>query len=152
MGTINYRASDIVTLGYNVPSELDYSKEEIEEIFEYGYEDIQDYINDDTEDVYSVCKEIVDRYNFYWFKVELKSGYYDGFYLDLNTDYMIKYLEQDDKDEIKEEIKDLKKMLYELLSYMNVCSPWWCTTWYNFEEGTKKIDEAIKKLNNELAN
>lgn len=150
MGTINYKASDIITLGYNVPSELDYSEEEIKEILEGGFEDIQDYINIDTEDVYSLCKDIVDRYNFYWFKVELEGGYYDGFYLDLSVDYTAEYLEQDDKDEIREEIKNLKKMLYELLDYMNVCSPWWCTTWYNFKEGTDKIDEAMDKLNEEL--
>ena len=150
MGTINYRASDIITLGYQISCESDFSDNDIEQILESGWEDIDEYIRFDTDNMFDICKEELDNYDFSWFNVELKNGYYEGFYLDLDTNYVMKYLEEEDKQEIREEIKKLKELLYKLLDYMNVCSPWWCTTWYNYNDGKKMIDEAIDKLNKEI--
>lgn len=139
MGTINYRRSDIVTLGYNADYEL-----------EDGFDEEDKRLQD--EDAYYNSKYITEKYDFNWFKAEIKGGYYDGYYLDLDKDYETKYLEKDDIDEIKEEIKKLKQMLIELIqnSEMNVCYPWWCTTWLGYEESLGKVSEAMNTLELEL--
>ena len=139
MGTINYRRSDIVTLGYNADYEL-----------EDGFDEEDKRLQD--EDAYYNSKYITEKYDFYWFKAEIKGWYYDWYYLDLDKDYETKYLEKDDIEEIKDEINKLKQMLIELIqnSEMYVCYPWWCTTWLNYEESIGKINEAMNTLELEL--
>lgn len=141
MGTINYRSSDIITLGYNT----DYT---IEEGMDEEDKSLQD------EDAYYNSKFILDNYNytFEWFNVELKAGYYEGYYLDLDKKYYTEGLDKEEKKEIREEINELKNLLIELISSseMNVCYPWWCTGWEDYENSIAKVKEAMEKLRKEI--
>jgi hypothetical protein len=137
MGTINYRRSDIITLGYNI----DYKIEE-------GMNEEEKQIQD--EDAYYNSKFILDnyKYNFEWFSIELKTGYYEGYYLDLDKNYYTENLDKEEKKEINKEINALEKLLIELVSNseMNVCYPWWCTKWEDYENSIAKVKEAMKEL------
>ena len=133
MGTINYGTSKIVTLGYNVDDE--------DEII--------------IQDLYDEAVNIVNKYSFYWFKAEIKSGYYEGFYLDLDKDYYDEddnNLDNEEINEILDEIKELEKMLMELIDEgcMNVCYPHWCTGWKNYADSKIKVVEAMNKIKEKL--
>lgn len=141
MGTINYRSSDIITLGYDTDYEMDEEFDEEDRYFQ-------------QEDDYYESNKIYEKYDFNWFKAKLEYGYYDGYYLDLDKDYETKYLEDYEIDEIRKEIDDLEKMLIDLVnnSYLIVCYPWWCTKWENRENSLIRIKEAMNKLRKELQN
>ena len=140
MGTINYKRSEIITLGYNTDNQIDedFDEEDIQLQQEFDYE---------------VSEEIVNKYTFKWFNVKIQYGYYDGYYLDLDKEYDINsFLEDYERDEIKEEINDLEELLNELVknSQMNICYPFWCTGWEDYDNSLIKINEAINKLRKEL--
>ena len=66
MGAVNYGSSDYISIGLNVSR--DFEEWEIEEI----ENDIETLLNE---------------YNFYYFHVVIKPGYYEGFYIDIENNY-----------------------------------------------------------------
>ena len=150
MGTINYQSGDIITLGLN----LDFEIKDIEQLAEdWGcstedaeYEEKQLY----TEDAMNISQEIIDDinteiedYGYFekWIDIKLVEGYYEGFSVVVNKNYVLDGIEEDDKQEIVAELEEARKGLKRLTdTYLDVCYPWWCT---RFEEGRKENHKAI---------
>ena len=136
MGAINYFTSDYITIGVNTDI---YYDEEIE--------------NDDNDFLYDEIKEILNRYNFCFFHVVLKSGYYEGFTVDIENNFSIAYNDYIDKKEALKEATQIKKFLLECIECgLCVCYPSWCTTYLNYEKSKKEIKEAIKEIKEEIKN
>ena len=132
MGTINYKTSDFITLGYNC-NNIDYDDE-------FYHEIIQDYFDQ------TACTRA--RYNFYYFHVSVEPGYYEGFYIDIEHNFSYCYNDYEDKRAALKEITQIRKFLYECASDFEcvAVSPGWCTTYYNYTETLQRIDEAIKEM------
>lgn len=155
MGTINYGTSDYVTLGANIMYS-DYAEDEQlmevlrQEVEEYGGtidEHLQYYIDDNCENLYLEAKEIVDDYDFEFFKVELEFGYYEGFYLKLEQYLPILFDDYEERTRANKEVSKLKEMLLRLVDIgMRSCYPGWCTGWADREGSIKDIKGGVKKM------
>lgn len=147
MGAINYKSNNIITLGYNIPKKEEEAEKEAE-----NEKEINDVYFDIEEVDFEDLKEIYNNYSFNILDVKIKSGYYEGFYIDINFDYI--YFENvEEKQEALKEATKLKKFLLESLNFgMVVCRPNWCTSYSTIEESKKEIKEAIKNLKEEIKN
>lgn len=128
MGAINYGRNNILNIGYNLK--------------DYDYEEDYDVCEDD----YNEVKRELERYNFDYFNVELKGGYYEGFYLDL--DFRLLWLDNyKEKLEVLKEATRLRKLLENCINYHNmvVYYPGWGTGYENIETSLKMVKNAIKK-------
>lgn len=144
MGTINYYKNKYITLGVNV----NYLYEEKTE-----FDDNDMYFDEDTYllDYFDEIQDIINKYNFEFFKVELKPGYYEGFYLYIeDCDYM--FLDNTkEKNELLKEITKLKKLLIELVENgLVACFPGWCTSYLSNEGSKEEIKEAIKQMKQDI--
>ena len=161
MGTINYGTGKYITLGIKPESVSDYEtdpatlqemyflskeyNETVEQTIEYT---IQLNLESDWENT----NYILSKYDFYYFKVELQPGYYEGFYITVEDDFPL-YVDSDDVEEIKKEIPQLKSMMVELADCGIISVyPGWCMGYANREETLKDIEEAIKEIEEEVNN
>ena len=135
MGTINYGTSDYITIGYNC-GDLDYNDP-------FYWENIQEDFEELT--------YILGNYNFYYFHVVIKSGYYEGFYVDIEHNYTYCYDSGEDKRAAQKEITQIKKFLLSCLDF-GCCSvyPSWCMGYANREQTLKDIDAAIYNMREEV--
>lgn len=144
MGAINYGRSKYITLGYNT-DDLYEEKEELEDNDIY-------YDVDDT--IYSQFEEleyIVGKYNFDYFDVKLKSGYYDGFYLEIKDNEYVYFDNMQEREDVLKEVSALKKLLLELIDNgLLVCYPWWVTKWLNDVESIKEVNKAIAIIRKDI--
>lgn len=131
MGAINYNTSDFITIGYNC-NDIDY-----DEPFYY------EFIQDDHEQT----KYILDQYNFCYFDVKIKPGYYTGFYIDIEFNYKYCFDNYKDKRDALKEITQIKKFLLSCLDF-GCCAVWpgWCTTYFTAAESIEKINASIKEM------
>ena len=129
MGAINYKTSKYLTLA------------------------LKDYDNYDNFDFcfeYEETKEIFKKYNFDILKVEILEGYYDGFSIDIDFDF-IYFDDTIEKNNALKEATQLKKLLFELCDLgLNACFPGWCTTFLDYEDTRKEIKKAIKELKSDI--
>lgn len=129
MGAVNFGTSEVITLGL-VPYE--------NESDDTSYED--DFAN--------VCG-IINNYDFRFFTVSLKPGYYESFYLDI--DYNLGDLEDFEEEEINAEIDSLKRCLENCAAVdMQACKPGWVTTWFTYKDTIDMIEAAIADLRNSI--
>ena len=138
MGTINYKTSDFITIGYNC-NNIDYEDE-------YYHEIIQDYFD---QAAYTRA-----RYNFYYFHVSIEPGYYEGFYINIEHNFSYCYDNYEDKRAALKEITQIRKFLYECASDFEcvAVSPGWCTSYADYETTLKEIDAAIKEMRETVKN
>ena len=122
MGAINYGRNEFFNLGLNI------NEIEVEEFF-----------------IYDDCEEIINelgRLDYY--EVKLKSGYYDGFYLDIDNSFSC--YSGYEKQEAQKELTILKECLLRLIDIGLVYySQGWCTGYSDKEETKLKLKEAVKK-------
>ena len=128
MGAINYGSNNILNIGYNLK--------------DYDYEEDWDFCEDD----YNQVKWELERHNFNYFNIELKGGYYEGFYLDLE----FKFLWLDNYNEKLEALKEatkLRKLLEKCIYDYNmvVYYPGWCTGYEDKKTSLKMVKNAIKE-------
>lgn len=155
MGAVNYYTSDYITLAvrpYNMDDEM--LKVLREEIAEYGnpYETEQQYIDQYISDCYSDdyinIKSVLDRYNLYYYEIDIEPGYYEGFSLKIK---LLEYYDVDDLTQAAKEIPEVIQCLKECVKCgMVACYPGWCTAYFNHDETLTKIDEAADKMLEEL--
>lgn len=154
MGAINYKSNDIITIGYNIPKKEKEAEEIAEEetkIYGNTIEAEQVYYDEESFNFEDV-KNILEKYNFNILDVEIKAGYYQGFYIDWNFDYLYFENTKEKKEALKEATK-LKKLFFEILPFgMVSCFPGWCTSYSTEEQAKKEINEAIKELKEEIKN
>lgn len=160
MGTINYSTSDYITMAvkpYNVEDfkqDHDFMQLAQEQADECG-ESLDDYLNDELQRCYDAdirnIQSILDNYDFYYYHITIKPGYYEGFSLDIENNFGVAYNKWQDKQEAQKEITQIKKCLSECAGNGLVkCCPHWCTTYYNYGETCKAINEVIKEMREEV--
>ena len=162
MGSINYFTSDYITLGVKPYDTNDYIKDNdfmdfIREEWNVNTEDenevlkaVNEQININYEADSENAKSILNKYNFYYFHVVLKPGYYEGFALDIENIFGIAIDGWEDRREAQKEITQLKNCLLELAGVGFVaCYPGWCTGYKDYNETIKAIKEAIKEIREE---
>lgn len=163
MGTINYRTSDFITLAvnpynpndfYNDRSFLEYAEEEgySEEsgnLDDFIYETIHNYYSDDHYQIESV----LEKYDFYYFHVEIVPGYYEGFSIEIEHNFGIYYDDYLEKRDAQKEITQIKKFLLECAeNNMVECWPGWITSYKSYEDTIKAISEATKEMRETVKN
>lgn len=130
MGAINYGCSDIINIGVN-PAIYDNMSEDEREISQND-----DFLN---------AEYIVQKYDFCYLSVCVKSGYYDGFYISIEDPGYMYFDCKEEKREFIRELTQLKKMLLELAGIGLVrYSPGWCTGYYTERETVRAIRDAIR--------
>lgn len=141
MGAVNFRTSDIVTLA-TLPEAA---------YFEALAGDLNpDIINAATpwvpvEDLYDAARDILSKYGFYYYHIEIRPGYYEGFSIDIENNFSYCYTDYDDKLEAQKELTQLKRCLLELAAAGLVsCHPGWCTGYAGPDQTKKDIINGIK--------
>ena len=160
MGTINYGTSDYITLGieplsaWGLEHDAGFMEEIRAEVEEYGGTiegAIRDYIDGCAEEDYSNIQTELDKHSFYYFHIAIKPGYYDGFYLDIESNNGITFNSWQDKREAQKEITDIKQFLIACAG-MGLCEVWpgWCTTYHDYNHTIKAINKAVKVMREEV--
>ena len=161
MGAINYGTSDYITMGikpYDVEDYLndsdfmDYARETIgedaneEQIKEFEYGEISfDYEAD-----YANGEEIINRYKNDYFHVVLQWGYYEGMYVEIESNNDMAFNDWEEKRDAQKAITQIGHMLNELASVGFVaCSPGWCTSYADHSQTQKRINDAIHEMRDE---
>lgn len=160
MGAINYFTSDYITMGVKPYDYTDLTNDEefMEEIKnmvdEYGgtIEDaINSYISDCYEADYTNIEFELKKHNFYYFHIVIKPGYYEGFTIDIESNFPIAFDGWEDKREAQKEITEIKQFLIDCAGDGLVeCFPGWCTGYSNYDSTIKAINEAIKEMREEV--
>lgn len=162
MGTINYGTSDYITMGlkpidvYDVENDvetMDYLREEVEEYGGTIDDAIYSYINDTNEGDYYNIEYELKKHCFVYYHIAIKNGYYDGFYLDIETNNGIAFDSWQDKREAQKEITEIKQFL-KVCAGMGLCAvhPGWCTRYSDYSDTIKAIDDAIRQMREEAKN
>ena len=128
MGAINYGSSEVINLGYNLKN--------------YDNDEDWDLCNDD----YNQVEWLLDKQYFNYYQVELKGGYYEGFYLDITFKYL--YLENyNEKLEALKEATQLGKFLRMCINdfSMVVYYPGWCTGYEDKQTSLTMVKNAIRE-------
>ena len=138
MGTINYKRSDFVTIGYNC-NYIDYDDE-------YYHEIIQDY--------YDQVNYLLKKEYFYYFHITLEPGYYEGFSIDIENNFGICYDDYIDKQNAQKEITRIRTFLTHCIENFECCVvyPGWCTGYEDFENSLLKLNDAIKEMRQTVKN
>lgn len=132
MGTINYKTSDFITIGYNC-NFIDYDDE---------------FCHDIVNDYYEQVKQTLEKEYFYYFNVKLEPGYYEGFSIDMECNFNICFDEYIDKHHAQKEITALKKFLLKCINDFECCVvyPGWCTGYENYKNSILELNAAIKAM------
>lgn len=142
MGTINYGTSEYITLGYNCNAEYTFDDfgtgEDEQRQFEISF-------------LYDEVIEELDKFNFYFFNVAIKPGYYEGFYIDIENNFPVAFDCWQDKRYAQKEITQIKKFLLVCAKFGLVeCFPGWCMAYSDYTDTIKAIGDAIKNMRYEV--
>ncbi len=136
MGTINYKTSDYITLGYNT---------------NYIYYD-DEFHYDDLNYEYDEIKSLLDKEYFYYFHVTLKPGYYDGFTIDIENNFSYCFNDYQEKLQALKEVTQIKNFLLYIVNNFNisVVYPGWCTSYGDYKKTISEINRAAKEMKSEI--
>lgn len=135
MGAINYGTSELFcNLGYNLNNDVDY--EEAQEEQRWTADEVQEYI-----DELSLC----------YYEIELKPGYYEGFYLDISGDY---FADDEDKEARVKELHKIGRALIYLTNHFCLVNyaPGWRTGYAATDSTIRYIKQAVKREITEIYN
>lgn len=160
MGTINYTTSDYITMGLrpydDFESDSEFMEEIEREVDEYGgtiQEAISDYIQSCYDNDWDNIEAELEKHCFRYFNVVMKSGYYEGFSIDIENNYGLFYDSYEDKREAQKEITEIKQFLIACAGLgLVACFPGWCTGFCDYAETLKEISVAIKAMREEVKN
>ena len=132
MGTINYRTSEYITIGYNL-NNVDYEDE---------------FYHDIISDYYEQIKYRLDQERFYYFHIALEPGYYEGYSLDIEFNFAVCFDGYTDKAAAQKEITRIKAFLIECVNDFECCSvyPGWCTGYADYITSLTDINAAINEM------
>lgn len=160
MGTVNYCTSEYITMGIVPYSALDMEKDEdfMEQVKQKSKEwdvsideVIDDYIQTCYEDDFLNIKSELENYEFYYFHVEIRSGYYEGFSIYIEDNFPIALDDWHEKREANKEITQIKKFLIECANFgMVACYPGWCTGYEDHKDTLDLIDVAIREMRDKV--
>jgi hypothetical protein len=142
MGAINYGSNDYFNIGMNLPIFDNYT----------SYTDRQYEYETELEFLYDETQQLINKYNFDYFTVKIEPGYYEGFYIHIDFDFL--WLDNyQEKLTVLKEITQLKKFLLECCQYGLVrYSPGWCTSYYSEQETIQDVKAAIKEMKQNFRN
>lgn len=153
MGTVNYCASDYITLAvepYDVDNFLNdpaFRAEYPDADRDFVYDVINDYYGDDEANVETILRRLPMNY----YHVIIKWGYYEGFSIDIENNFGLCYDSYEDKREAQKEITQLKKALVEMAGCgLKVCSPGWCTSYGDYNATIRAINRAVRDMREEV--
>ena len=129
MGAINYGTSTyLCSLGYNLNNDAADYEEALDDQF-WTAEEVQYYI-----DELSLC----------YYDIDIKPGYYEGFYLDISGDY---YADDEDKEERAIELHKIGRALIYLVNKFGLVSyePGWRTGYSTTGDTIRYIKNAVKR-------
>ena len=131
MGAINYKTSDFITIGYDC-NNIDYEEE-------YYYE----FIND----CFEQARDALNNYRFYYFNVSIEPGYYEGFSINIEFDYIC-FDDYQEKKEAQKEITQIKKFLLDCIENCDCVAVWpgWCTGYDDYKETLQTLDKAVREM------
>ena len=130
MGAINYKTSDYITLALE-PVDNEFFEQDIREEVE----------------------KMLDNYSFYYFHVVIKSGYYEGFSVDIENNFSIFFDDAEEKREAQKEITQIKAFLIDCMNNGLVSTvPSWCTAYKNIADTKADISKAIQDMRAEVSN
>jgi hypothetical protein len=143
MGAINYFTSDYITIGVNINDLYDDIESEFDDEYARDYY-ISDYINDLYDDIESALNDG----KFYYFYVQLKPGYYEGFSIDIEFNFGYCLDSYRDKIDALKEVTRIKAFLLKCINNFGLCavSPGWCTAYYDRAASLDKLNNAIKEM------
>ena len=160
MGTFNYFTSDYITMGLkpyyasDLENDHDFMEELQKEVDEYGgtiEEALNNYISACYE---SDCENIeceLNKYNFQYYHITIKPGYYEGFTLDIENNFPIAFDGWEDRREANKEITKIKQLLIDCAGLgLVACYPGWCTGYADYTGTIKAISAAIKEMREEV--
>lgn len=132
MGTINYKTSDYITIGYDC-NNIDYD---------------EPYYNDFINDCYEQVKIVLDKERFYYFHVALEPGYYEGFSIDIEFNFSWCFDSWEDKRAAQKEITQIKRFLTQCINDFDCVAvfPGWCTGYANYNDSLTELNNAIKEM------
>lgn len=111
------------------------------------YQARQDDMEADRENV----ERIRAKYDFFHYRVEVKPGYYEGFYIDIEEMFGCEFDNSEAKRETQKEITQIKLFLLECVEAGCVqCFPGWCTGYASRERTLEGIKEAVKAMREEV--
>ena len=160
MGAVNYGTSDYVTVGimpYDravFEQDCDLMQELEENVQQYGgtiEEALDSYISDCYDDDYANISTLLESTDFHYFTITLESGYYEGFYLSIKSNYPDCYDSWQDKQEALKEATQIKHFLLECIGCgLRVVHPGWVTSYLSMEESVEEIGSAICTMKQEI--
>lgn len=138
MGTINYKTSDFITLGYNC-SDINYDDEFYSEDINFEYDEISAILRNEF---------------FYYFHITIEPGYYEGFSINIENNFKYCF---DDYNEKLQALKELTRIKYFLIYIVdnfniNVVYPGWCTSYGDYKKTLSEISAAIEEMKTEIKN
>ena len=132
MGAINYGTSEFLcSLGYNLNNDVA-DCEEAQNDQLWTAEEVQDYL-----DEFSLC----------YYDIELKPGYYEGFYLEISDIDDNYYSDYDCKQERVKELHMIGRALIDLANKFGLVSyaPGWCTGYASTDSTISYIKQSVKR-------
>lgn len=134
MGAINYGSNEYFNIGVNPENywiENENGKNEFLDFeMQWDYEQVEN---------------ILSKYHFDYFNISIESGYYEGFYININFDYL--WVESYEKPLILKELTQIKLLLLECCNYGLVkYSAGWCMGYSDTSNTINSIKTRIKEL------
>lgn len=131
----------------------DFMKEIQKEVDEYG-ETVEDaltaYISDCYEDDYNNIEQELKKHYFYYYHVAIKPGVYEGFALDIESNFSVAFDSWEDKREAQKEITEIKQFLIECASVgLAVYHPERETGCGDYNETITAINEVVEEMRRE---
>ena len=158
MGAVNYKTSDIITIGYRPVDAWDIEHDECfmeearKQSEEYG-DDIDDIIRSEIEqyeeDDRISAQDIIDKYSFDFFTVSIEPGYYEGFSINITNDLPDEFYPQDgERTRAMQDAENLYNLLHELITDVCLCEVWpgWVTTYQDQEHSLTNLRKARREL------
>ena len=139
MGTINYGSNNYINIGMNL--------NQFDNI--YNYNDRQYEYESEYDFLWEEIQNILNKYNFEYFTVKLEPGYYEGFYIDIDFDYL--WIDYYEKPLILKELTQLKQFLLQCCDFgMVQYFPGWGTSYANEQNTIKAIKQCIRNTKEDI--
>ena len=157
MGTVNYKTSDIITLGLRPyeprdfeldPDFMEDTRKRCEENGCSLFDWIEGTINEYTEDDRQTAADIISKYRFEFFQVSIEPGYYEGFSVYISNDLPGEYWDADERQQALTDAANLGNMLKELVNTACLVEVWpgWLTTYHDTDRTLQDIRKTIRGL------
>lgn len=142
MGAVNYGTSEYITIGYNCNTEY---------TFDNFWTDENEQRNFEISFLLDEVEVELAKHSFYYFHVLIKSGYYEGFYIDIENNFPVALDSWKDRQEAQKEITEIKRFLTACADLGLVeCFPGWCTGYSSYNNTIKAIKAATKEMRLEV--